>query len=349
VEAAAGVASGMEQDKATQSPPAVRGAMQPAAPQQSAPAGMTKEADSGNIRPTVQPSPTPEPTQEVPAPLSGKIAFSVYEPGPRRYTIYMSNVDGSGMTPLLSDAGAPALSVDGVHLAYRSWANNDRRIMVFDLTSGQYTRLTNFAEDSRPDWSQDGVLVFDSARESDRGFRLYTIGYWVGATDRSLLDETGRSVSGSSPAWLGVNRIAYSSCTQGCGVYVVNADGSGASKVVDTLDRVSLDGSPDGSRIVYSARQDGRWDVFLIGTDGGGALRITDDEAVDWLPTWSPDGSHIAFVSNRDGNWAIWAATPDGKDLRKLFDTPGSPDGLVRDEPAWNSQGWIGERISWAP
>lgn len=349
VEAGVGMASAAQPGNALRVPPSAEGAMQQARPSPATGTEQTRETEADSDRPTARPSPTPEPTEELPAPLSGKIAFSVYDPAPRRYTVYLANADGSGMNALFSDAGAPALSVDGALLAYRSWANEDRRIMVFDLTSGQYVRLTGFAEDSRPDWSQNGELVFDSSRESDRGFRLYTIGYWVGAADRSLLDETGRSVLGSSPAWLGAGRIAYSSCTQGCGVYVVNADGSGASKVVDTLDRVSLDGSPDGNRIVYAAREDGRWDIFLIGADGSGALRITDDDAADWLPTWSPDGSYVAFVSNRDGNWAIWACTPDGKNLKKLFDLPGSPDGLVRDEPAWNSQGWIGERISWAP
>ena len=209
--------------------------------------------------------------------------------------------------------------------------------------------MTGFAEDSRPDWSQDGILVFDSTRESDRDSRLYSQGYWVGSTDQALKDDTGRGLRGDNPSWLGVGRIAYNSCVDGCGIFVANADGSGASKIIDTSDRVSLDGSPDGSRIVYAARENGNWDIYVVGADGSGDQQLTDDDAADWLPTWSPDGSYVAFVSNRDGGWAIWSMTVDGDNLRKLFDVPGSPDGLVRDEPAWSSQGWIEERISWAP
>ena len=315
----------------------------------------TKELASGGGTETeesadgVEPPPTPEPTEEALAPLSGKIAFSVYEPGPRQYSVYIANVDGSGMTSILSNASAPALSQEGSLLAYRSWDNSDRRIMVFDLTSGQYTRLTGFAEDSRPDWSQDGVLVFNSSKESDRNSRLYTVGFWVGASDQGLHDESGRATLGDNASWLGTERIAYNSCAQGCGIFVANPDGSGASRIIDNADRVSLDGSPDGNRIVYAARRDAHWDISVIDANGSGGEQLTDDDAIDWLPTWSPDGAHIAFVSNRDGNWAVWAMTADGNDLRKLFDLPGSPDGFVRDEPAWSSQGWIEERISWAP
>jgi TolB protein len=130
---------------------------------------------------------------------------------------------------------------------------------------------------------------------------------------------------------------------------MVNNDGSGAVKIIDTPDRVSLDGAPDGSQIVYASKKDGNWDIYIVGADGSGAKKLTNDPAADWLPAWSPDGRAIAFVSNRDGNWAIWVMAADGTNQRKLFDVPGPPDGVVRDEPAWSSMGWIEERISWAP
>ena len=87
----------------------------------------------------------------------------------------------------------------------------------------------------------------------------------------------------------------------------------------------------------------------MINVDGSAGQRLTNDPAGDWLPTWSPDGKYIAYVSNRDGKWAIWVMAADGSNPRKAFDLPGGVDGIVRDEPAWSSMGWIEERMSWVP
>jgi Tol biopolymer transport system component len=73
-------------------------------------------------------------------------------------------------------------------------------------------------------------------------------------------------------------------------VYIMNADGSGKTKLTNT---------PEGS-----------W--------GPGAG--------SWSSEWSPDGAKIAFTSNRgnrDGNFVIYPMDADGSDVTQVTNLPG--------------------------
>lgn len=95
--------------------------------------------------------------------------------------------------------------------------------------------------------------------------------------------------------------------------------------------------SPDGQRLVFSRQSPftGLGPLFLIGSDGTGATRLTTSGSVNEDPSWSPEGTLIAFISDRSGNRDIWTVRPDGTGLRQVTTTPDiqeahvdwSPDG----------------------
>jgi TolB protein len=106
-------------------------------------------------------------------------------------------------------------------------------------------------------------------------------------------------------------------------LFVMNADGSGRTRI--TTDHgmdSSPSWSPDGSRIVFASdaaaraakacRTSQRFadllicpsQLYVIGADGTGETRLTNDAASDLQPDWSPDGRFIALV--------VIADTPDG-------------------------------------
>ncbi len=59
-------------------------------------------------------------------------------------------------------------------------------------------------------------------------------------------------------------------------------------------------------------------DIWLAGTEGGRAWRLTSDHAPVRSPRFSPDGSHIAFVSHRDGHPELMLAEVATGSLRRL-------------------------------
>ena len=50
-------------------------------------------------------------------------------------------------------------------------------------------------------------------------------------------------------------------------------------------------------KIAFASDRDGNFEIYVMDADGGGQLRLTENPAEDYSPTWAPDGSRLAFVS----------------------------------------------------
>jgi TolB protein len=98
---------------------------------------------------------------------------------------------------------------------------------------------------------------------------------------------------------------------------------------------------PSGQRLAVVASVDGATEIFLVGTDGRNARRLTRHSAIDVSPTWSPDGERIAFVSDRAGSPNVYVMRSDGSDVRRL-----TYDGGYHTAPAWSPDGrWIAYEV----
>jgi tetratricopeptide (TPR) repeat protein len=295
---------------------------------------------------TAAPTRTPVP----PATLSGKIAFPVWNPDNAKYDTYITNADGSGRRPVVDQMHQPALSPDGVWLALNGTRANSEHLILMKSDGTNMREITDFVEDGQPIWSPDGKkLAFASNRHGDKQFRIYIIDdvpFAGGTAGDRTLNLGPDDVRGQMPAWTADDRIVFQGCSRdsprnecnGTGLYIMSAiPGLQEPK---QLTEHSEDTAPAvyGSQIAFMSNHDGNWEIYIMGIDGTGVRRLTDNTANDGLPTWSPDGRTLAFVSNQGGPWAVWAMSPNGSNRRKLFDIGG--EGLHSD--------WQQERISWS-
>ena len=117
-------------------------------------------------------------------------------------------------------------------------------------------------------------------------------------------------------------KIIFTSLRHGdIDLYEMNYDGGELKRITTEF---GYDGgafySPDGSKIVWRAwypktdEEKQKWqknlteshidavplDIYVANRDGTSKIRLTNNGATNWSPSWHPDGKHIVFSSNKD-------------------------------------------------
>jgi len=281
-------------------------------------------------------------------PGEGRIAFSVIEPSAYLdlYKLYFVNPDGTGLTKFRDHASEPAFSPDGDRIAYRSWAENDRGLMVETFDGTARYAVGKAFEDGHAAWSADGdLIVFDSQREEDRLYRVHTA--TIDGVSESIVKVGARELLGERPALSPqADRIVFRN-TGGAepGLALVHLGGGGIVPLTDGGTDTAPVWAPDGSMIAFMSAVSGSWDVYVIGADGAGLASLTSSPSNDGLPEWSPDGKKLAFLTDRDGVWSIYTMNADGSDQHKVVDVGGRYDNNRYGE----DRDWADEQISWGP
>lgn len=236
---------------------------------------------------------------------NGRIAFVRDFPRSGRSDIYSIEPDGTGQHRLTwsGDAWSPTWSPDGARIAFEDVRGGDSEIYSADGDGGDLLQITdNTTDEATPAWSPDGDwIAFASDAESERE-GSYDI-YKMRGDGTEITRLTDSDAQEWTPTWSpDSSRIAFYREDK---IIVMEADGSGATRVYVDRQAGSPDWAPSGSRIVFQADHfhTGAFEIHLIRSNGTGGKRLTRRNGEDQAPTFSPNGQRIAY--SRDWNLAV--------------------------------------------
>ncbi len=207
-----------------------------------------------------------------------------------------------------------SISPDGKSIAYQAGPFGKRDIFLRRVGGRNPINLTEThpGDDIEAAFSPDGErIAFRSSRDGGGIFLM-------GATGESVRRLTD---FGYAPAWSPdgkkivcttegvIDIMARATVSQ---LWVIDVE-SGEKKLVFKGDAVHPHWSPHGSRIAFwgLSGEGGQRDISSIPSNGGDAVLLTADPAVDWNPIWSPDGKYVYFSSNRGGSMNLWRVPLD--------------------------------------
>jgi len=213
----------------------------------------------------------------------GKIAFSSNRDGD--YDIYLMNMDGSGVVPI----------------------------------------VTSFGNDSQPVWSTDGsIIAFVSDRDGlwDGDYDIFLMNP-DGTEQINITNSPG--ISEYSPFWSWDDEKIGFYVVGDLRLYLLEHDGANPRLMNENEQNSFrfLGQSLDRSKAAYASNSTGNWEIFLNIVGGKFGINLTNNFMDDFYPFYAADSKRIVFVSNRsDFNNEIYIMNDNGTNIIRLTNNP---------------------------
>ena len=246
--------------------------------------------------------------------------------------LYLVDADGQDVRQLTRDNSVSVAPKWGPNqrIVYTSFVNGYPDVYLINITSGQRTRISNFAGlNTGADLSPDGrqvVLVLSK----DGNPELYTKDIRSGTATR--VTRTHKAAE-ASPSWSPDGReIVYVADTTGRPhLYIAGRSGAKPTRISSRgSENVSPDWGANG-KIAYCTRQEGRYQIMVYDPATREHAAVPAPAGANYEdPSWAPDGRHIACTRTVNHRSQVY-----------ILDTLGDPPvALTNMQGDWHSPSW---------
>jgi TolB protein len=269
--------------------------------------------------PTATPTPTPKPTPTpTPTPFGGghgRIVYVSFRDGNAEiYTMGANDAAPTRLTNAPEIDNTPSWSADGKKIVFERILGSKPNIFTMNADgSGQVNLTHDSSYDTDGAWSPDGSSIAFASDRAGGALQIWTMKPDGSAmvkltTTPQLNDAPNYSPNGG--------KIAFESQRDGQSeIYVMNANGTGQTRLTHSGKNYAPKWSPDGSRIAFVSSSG----ISVMNADGSNLTLIAANAS---HPAWSPNGNKIAFDSGRSGNSDLWMMNPDGTAVTQLTTNP---------------------------
>jgi len=184
--------------------------------------------------------------------------------------------------------GAPAFSPDGRYLAVSLSRSGSPNIWVLDLTGQQRPRqLTqHWSISTEPVFSADGQTVFFTSDRAGRP-QIYSIGIDGGSVERLTFEGRYNAHASLGPDGR-LMAVIFSEGNEDYRIALHDRESGRLSVLSDGRLDESPSFAPNGSMVLYAARQDGRGVLAAASADGRVRQRLVTGAGDVREPAWSP-------------------------------------------------------------
>ena len=253
--------------------------------------------------------------------------------------IWAMDYDGANqhaVTHLGTITLSPRVSPDNSRLAFTSLGRDGFKVKMYSLLLGRIVNFSSTAGTSTsPAWAPDGHIAFSAAPNGDADIWISDMN-GIGA--HRITSFRGPEVSPVFNPRSGAQIAFISGRTSLPQLYLMEADGSGVTRLTDTGYATSPSWSPNGQFIAfawnrkYGPGAPGGQDIYVMDVVSKHWIQLTHGIGLCDFPSWSPDGRHLVFSNSpdtRDAHTRIMTMLADGTERHTLT-------GSGADMPNWS-------------